>query len=83
VSECAVIGLPDTEYGQIIAAIVVLKNPQENTESTLTLDELKKWAAAKLAGYKIPRKLYVEPSIPKNAMGKINKKELERQFSSK
>lgn len=76
--ECAVVGVEDSQYGQIVSAIVVLRNPKEG----LSLDSLRMWCKDKIANYKIPRKILVVPSIPRNAMGKVNKKDLVKLFSS-
>ena len=42
----------------------------------LELEELREWSKDKMAKYKIPRELVVLPAMPRNAMGKVNKKEL-------
>lgn len=42
----------------------------------VTLGELKEWLLNKLPPYQIPKRLKVLDSIPRNAMGKVNKKEL-------
>ncbi|CAL8462060.1 g1591 [Coccomyxa elongata] len=70
IRECAVLGLPDESQGEVIAAVVACHDPP------VTLDELKEWLLDKLPPYQIPERLKVLDSIPRNAMGKINKKEL-------
>lgn len=42
----------------------------------LSLDPLKEWCGERMSGYKVPRKLIVLPQMPRNAMGKVNKKDL-------
>ncbi len=42
----------------------------------VTLDELQEWLVDKLPPYQVPKRLKVVDTIPRNAMGKINKKEL-------
>jgi malonyl-CoA/methylmalonyl-CoA synthetase len=76
IAECAVVGIPDEEYGQVIGAIVALKpgTPQ------LSIVELNRWARDRIAPYKIPRLLLALNEIPRNAMGKVNKKELVKLF---
>lgn len=86
ISECCVLGLPDKDYGEVVCAIVVvdayLKQKREaESKPALTLQELCDWAKEKLAPYKIPSCLYVWDSLPRNAMGKVNKKELKRNLS--
>lgn len=75
--ECAVVGLPDEDFGQKIAAVVVVK-----AGKVLTLESLREWAKPRMASYKIPRALYLYESIPRNQMGKINKKELAKVLTS-
>lgn len=78
VLDCTVVGLPDAEYGQIIAAVIVLKN--EN----FTVDALQEWIKAKIPSYSVPRTYTIVKSIPKNTLGKVNKKELiSEMFSDK
>ena len=71
IAECAVVGAPDVTWGQRVAAIVVLRNG-----GGLTLSELRMWARDFMAPYMIPTELRVVDIIPRNAMGKINKKQL-------
>lgn len=66
VAEIACVGLPDDVYGEIVAAVAVTKEG-----STLTLESLGEWAKQRMAAYKIPRKLKLVSSLPRNAMGKV------------
>lgn len=83
VLECAVLGLPDEAYGEIICAIIVpkeeaKKRAEQGSKPALTLEALTSWSKDKLAPYKIPTRLYLWDSLPRNAMGKVNKKELKK-----
>jgi malonyl-CoA/methylmalonyl-CoA synthetase len=71
IAECAVIGLPDPTWGEVICAAAVLHGGQ-----TLDLVELKDWCADKLSEYKLPRSLEVLLSLPRNALGKVVKPDL-------
>lgn len=71
IRDVAVIGLPDETWGQLVTAVVVMK-PGES----LTLEDLQEWCKDKLPPYQIPRGLKVLDEMPRNAMGKVNKKEL-------
>lgn len=74
VREVAVLGVPDPEgvFGEVVAAVVVLA--PGHTAASARLSEV---ASEHLAPYKAPRKyLYLDAEIPKNAMGKVNKKQL-------
>ena len=73
VADIAVVGLPDPSltWGDLVTACVVPR-----AGATLTLDELKAFARDRLAVYKIPRALHLYDALPRNAMGKIQKKQL-------
>jgi malonyl-CoA/methylmalonyl-CoA synthetase len=68
VAECAVVGVPDAEWGERVAAAVVLNNGD-----TLDLPSLRAWAQRSLAAYKVPSRLLVLDALPRNAMGKVMK----------
>jgi len=78
ISEIAVVGVPDLTWGQVVAAVVVLR-----TGKTLTIQELKKWAGERLPPYQVPTIVKFCDSIPRNAMGKVNKKQLVIDLFSK
>jgi acyl-CoA synthetase (AMP-forming)/AMP-acid ligase II len=71
VREAAVLGVDDSDYGQRLAAFVVLE-PGRDTSP----DDLKAHVKAQLAGYKVPRDLTFVDELPRNASGKIVKREL-------
>ena len=73
VDEVAVIGLPDDEWGEIVAAAVVLANP-------LSEDSLVQWSRELMSGYKIPRKWIFTDALPRNALGKVTKPLLSAWF---
>ena len=73
VADVAVVGVPHPDYGESIVAVVV---PREGAEPTL--DELRAWAGARIAGYKLPHRLLFE-AIPRNPSGKIQKHLLRRR----
>jgi malonyl-CoA/methylmalonyl-CoA synthetase len=76
VDQCAVVGLPDEEWGQRVAAAVVLKSGEQ-----LRLEELRTWAKQTLAPYKVPTRLLVLDDLPRNAVGKVIKPDLTRKFA--
>jgi malonyl-CoA/methylmalonyl-CoA synthetase len=71
IADVAVIGEPDETWGERIAACVVAR-----AGAALTLDDLQAFARERLAGYKVPRALRLLPELPRNAMGKVQKKQL-------
>jgi acyl-CoA synthetase (AMP-forming)/AMP-acid ligase II len=79
VSECAVVGLPSEAWGQKAAAIVVLteqgKTAGKGGKEWSALD-MRRALKERLAAYKIPQDMEVVQELPRNAMGKINKKDL-------
>ncbi|KAJ4718092.1 Malonate--CoA ligase [Melia azedarach] len=86
VAECCVLGLPDKDYGDAVTAIIVLeegkKELEDKSKPVLSLPELCSWAKDKLAPYKLPTQLFLWKSLPRNAMGKVNKKELKKQLDA-
>ncbi len=68
VRECAVVGVEDAEWGERVAAAVVLRGDQP-----LELEPLRAWARDRLAPYKLPTRLLTVAELPKNAMGKVVK----------
>ena len=76
IAECAVVGLPDVEWGERIAAAVVLKEG-----AALDLASLRAWARESLTAHKLPSRLLVLDSLPRNAMGKVVKPSLAPLFN--
>jgi acyl-CoA synthetase (AMP-forming)/AMP-acid ligase II len=75
VYEVAVIGIPDPLWGESIKAIVALR-----PGSTATGEELIAFCQNHLASYKKPRTVEFISQLPKNAYGKILKRELREQY---
>ena len=71
VKEVAVIGVDDEEFGQRLKAFVVLNEGAEITDA-----DIKAYVKANLAGYKVPRDVAFLDSLPRNATGKVLKREL-------
>jgi malonyl-CoA/methylmalonyl-CoA synthetase len=75
VAECAVVGVPDAEWGERVAAAVVLNNGDG-----LELSSFRAWAKEFLAAHKVPSRLLVLEALPRNAMGKVMKPALAALF---
>ncbi|MCH9687036.1 MAG: AMP-binding protein [Deltaproteobacteria bacterium] len=71
VRDAAVVGVPDARWGERIAAAV-----EANPGHVPTLDVLGPWVAEHLADYKKPRQMEVVDTLPRNALGKIQKPRL-------
>jgi 2-aminobenzoate-CoA ligase len=71
VQECAVVGLPDEERGQVVAAFVVLK-PGAALGAALTR-ELQDFVKSEIAPYKYPRRVQFVDALPRTATGKLQR----------
>ena len=74
VRECAVLGLPDSLRGEQVAVAVVKSDPK--------LDEarLRAWWNERLIHYQCPRSMLFVESLPKNALGKVLRRDLRKLF---
>lgn len=70
VVEAAAVGVDDADYGKRLRAFVVLD------DTSVTEDDLKAWVKQNLARYKVPREIVVLDELPRNATGKVLKREL-------
>jgi len=76
VQECAVIGLPDKEFGEKITAFIV---PQRGRQ--IDPPSLQEYLIKRLPGFKVPREFISVNDLPKTNSGKLLKRELKRQYS--
>ncbi|KAK2733662.1 hypothetical protein FQN57_002059 [Myotisia sp. PD_48] len=86
VVEAAVVGLPSDRWGQKVAVVLVLDSNSANTDGTAAkpwnILDMRRALRERLAEYKIPQEMRVLKTIPRNAMGKVNKKTLVRKVFS-
>lgn len=75
VLECAVIGVPDEQWGEVPVALVVCKPNTQATEA-----ELIQHVRGQLAHFKCPKTIYFKEALPKGGTGKILKRELREPF---
>jgi malonyl-CoA/methylmalonyl-CoA synthetase len=71
ISEAAVVGIEDPEWGQRVVAVVV-------TRQTVDAEELKQWARGILAPHKVPKDFHFTDALPRNPLGKTLKPEVVR-----
>ena len=64
VADAGVAGLPDAEWGEVVTAFVVLREPAD-------AEELLAWARERLEAFKAPKAIHVVDSLPRNSGGKL------------
>jgi long-chain acyl-CoA synthetase len=72
VREAAVVGIPDPEHGEEVAAAVALKDGEQ-----AGADELREFVKGQVAAYKYPRQIWFVDDLPKGPTGKVLKREIE------
>lgn len=77
IKDCAVFGVPDETWGEKIIALISLKS-----NTSLNSDDLKHWAKKSIPEYQIPKEVKFVECIPRNAMGKVNKKEVAKMYAN-
>ncbi len=75
VEQCAVVGIPDREWGEKVAAFIV---PRPG--NTVVPDDVKSFLKTKLSPFKVPKEYIVLEEMPKSPAGKILKREIRRQY---
>ena len=81
VCDCAVVGIPDEEWGERVAAAVVPEPAAPGTPEMLAA-RLDAWARERLARYKVPRAWRCVEALPRNAMGKVRKPAVRALFET-
>jgi len=76
VEESAVIGVPHPDFGEAVVAVVVPK-PGASLDEAAMIAELK----ARIANFKVPKRVHVVPELPRNTMGKVQKNVLRQAYS--
>jgi malonyl-CoA/methylmalonyl-CoA synthetase len=77
VLDCAVVGVPDPDWGARVCAAVVRKHSTPVSDSAL-----RTFAKARLAPYKVPKDILLVDDLPRNAMGKVVKPAVRDLFAS-
>jgi malonyl-CoA/methylmalonyl-CoA synthetase len=76
ISEAAVVGIDDPEWGQRVVAVLVATGQVDG-------EELRQWAKGQLAPHKVPKEFHFTDSLPRNSMGKTQKPEVVRLLGEK
>ncbi|MBX9613351.1 MAG: malonyl-CoA synthase [Burkholderiales bacterium] len=77
VAESAVVGVPHPDFGEVGVAVVIAK-----PGATLQPEQIVAVLKSKLANFKIPKKCFVVPELPRNTMGKVQKNLLREQHQA-
>jgi long-chain acyl-CoA synthetase len=75
VSDCAIFGIPDEEYGEAICAVV-----QAQAGCSFTAESVKDYLRSRVAGYKIPKVVDFKADLPREDSGKIFKRKLREPY---
>ncbi len=75
VAEAAAFGVPDAKYGEEVQAAVVLKGSAD-------AEDLKAFCRERLADFKVPKVIHIVARLPKNALGKLERRALAALYAS-
>ncbi len=75
VQDCAVVGVPDADWGEAVKAVVELK-----PGAAVDAAELAGFCRARLAGYKVPKSFEIWPELPRSAAGKVLRRKVRERF---
>ncbi|MBS0618235.1 MAG: long-chain fatty acid--CoA ligase [Spirochaetes bacterium] len=78
VSECAIVGIPDKSYGEVVGAFII---PKEGV--ALEAKDIRAFLREKIANYKMPKVIEFVAAFPKTATGKIQKNKIVENYGSR
>jgi acyl-CoA synthetase (AMP-forming)/AMP-acid ligase II len=78
VLECAIVGIPDAKYGEVVGAFIITK---EGTRTTAA--DVRSFLRDKIANYKMPKVIEFVQSFPKTATGKIQKNRIVESYMNR
>jgi malonyl-CoA/methylmalonyl-CoA synthetase len=74
ISDCSVVGVPNEEWGELVVAALMVKDPE------IDLKALNQWLRERMPAYKVPRHYKIIDELPRNAMGKVTKNDIKKLF---
>lgn len=74
IKDCAVVGIPNEEWGELVVGALVIQKPLE-------IKDLEQWIRSQMPAYKTPKGYKIMDDLPRNAMGKVVKTEVKAIFS--
>ncbi len=74
--ESAVIGVPDTDFGEAVTAVVVAETGAQTEAGVIAA------LKGEIAAFKVPKRVHFVDGLPRNAMGKVEKKALRTRYSA-
>jgi malonyl-CoA/methylmalonyl-CoA synthetase len=77
VEESAVIGVPDADFGEAVTAVIVPKEGHRLSER-FVIDALRD----EIASFKVPKRVFFVTELPRNTMGKVQKRDLRERFAT-
>jgi malonyl-CoA/methylmalonyl-CoA synthetase len=75
VKDGSVVGVPDEEWGELVVAVLIVREP-------IDFQQLSAWLRERMPAYKTPRKFKIVTDLPRNAMGKVTKNDLKSLFEN-
>ncbi|MEM8864084.1 MAG: acyl-CoA synthetase [Planctomycetota bacterium] len=77
IKECAVVGLADDTWGEVVAAALVAEDGPD-----IDPEEVRAWCQGVMSAYKVPRRFLITEQLPRNVMGKITKPAVSALFTA-
>jgi acyl-CoA synthetase (AMP-forming)/AMP-acid ligase II len=77
VSDCAVVGIPDEQWGEAVAAVVVLRHGHGTS-----VEELQDWVRGRLRSSRTPQRIEFRNELPYNETGKLLRRQIRAQFAA-